>query len=391
MYPELHGTKNLDTEYAQSSSVPTDTPNSLFFIHICINGILIHTMQKIKIKVICSQTFQLFFKHLPDVGIRTYVIFCFQIITVTGITIYHVILFDMRCFMELRILRYFLEVARRGNITRAAEHLHVSQPTLSRQLKDLEEELGKKLFVRSNYSVKLTDEGMLLRTRAEDILDMVDKTTDEFKALDEISGGDIRIGCAESDSMKYLIRAAKALQRKYPRIRYHIYSSGTDSVNERLDKGLLDFAVIVQEVDLSKYNYLEIPSVDSWGLLMRRDDPLAGQTSIGADDLLNLPIIISRQGVAEDFPKWLGEKQDKLNIVATYDLIFNASLMVKEGLGCALGFDKLIYTGADSELCFRPLEPELTTPMYVIWKKYQMFTPVAEKLLDELKGQFSKL
>ena len=293
--------------------------------------------------------------------------------------------------MELRVLRYFLEVARRGNVTRAAEQLHVSQPTLSRQLKDLEEELGKKLFVRSNYSVKLTDEGMLLRTRAEDILDMVDKTTDEFKALDEISGGDIHIGCAESDGMKYLIRAAKALQSKYPRIRYHIYSSGTDSVNERLDKGLLDFAVIVQKVDLSKYNYLEIPSVDSWGLLMRQDNPLARQTSIGVDDLLKLPIIISRQGVAEDFPKWLGEKQHKLNITATYDLIFNASLMVKEGLGCALGFDKLIYTGVDSELCFRPLEPELTTPMYVIWKKYQMFTPVAEKLLDELKGQFSKL
>lgn len=292
--------------------------------------------------------------------------------------------------MELRVLRYFLEVARRGNVTRAAEHLHVSQPTLSRQLKDLEEELGKKLFIRSNYSVKLTDEGKLLRTRAEDILDMVDKTTDEFKALDEISGGDIHIGCAESDGIKYLIRAAKALQDKYPRIRYHIYSGGTDSVNERLDKGLLDFAVIVQEVDLSKYNYLKIPSVDSWGLLIRRDNPLASRTSIQADDLLSLPIIISRQGVAEDFPKWLGEKQDKLNIVATYDLIFNASLMVKEGLGCALGFNKLIHTGADSELCFLPLEPELTTPMYVIWKKYQVFTPVAEKLLYELKTQFSK-
>lgn len=291
--------------------------------------------------------------------------------------------------MELRVLRYFLEVARRGNVTRAAEHLHVSQPTLSRQLKDLEEELGKKLFIRSNYSIKLTDEGMLLRTRAEDILDMVDKTTDEFKSLDEISGGDIYIGCAESDGMKHLIRAAKALRDKYPRVRYHIYSSSTDSVNERLDKGLLDFAVIVQEVDLSKYNYLKIPSVDSWGLLMRRDDPLSQQTSIRADDLLNIPIIISRQGMTEDFPKWLGEKQDKLNIVATYDLIFNASVMVREGLGCALGFDKLIHTGADSGLCFRPLEPGLVTPMYVIWKKYQVFTPIAEKLLDELMGRFS--
>lgn len=288
--------------------------------------------------------------------------------------------------MELRVLRYFLEVARRGSVTRAAEHLHVSQPTLSRQLKELEEELGKKLFVRSNYSINLTDEGMLLRTRAEDILDMVDKTTDEFKSMDDISGGDIRIGCAESDGVKFLIHAARALQTRYPRIRYHIYSSGTDSVSERLDKGLLDFAIIVQEVDPEKYNYLRLPFSDSWGLLMRKDHPLAARTSIRAEDLLNLPIIISRQGVTEDFPRWLGEKQDRLNIVATYDLIFNASIMVKEGLGCALGFDKLIYTGADSELCFLPLEPELTTPMYAIWKKYPVFTPAAEKLLDELRS-----
>ncbi|MCC8127201.1 MAG: LysR family transcriptional regulator, partial [Clostridiales bacterium] len=247
--------------------------------------------------------------------------------------------------MELRVLRYFLEVARRGSVTRAAEHLHVSQPTLSRQLKELEEELGKKLFVRSNYSVKLTDEGMLLRTRAEDILDMVDKTTDEFKSMDDISGGDIRIGCAESDGIRFLAHAAKALQNRYPRIRYHLYSSGTDSVTERLDKGLLDFAIIVQEADPEKYNYLKIPSSDDWGLLMRKDHPLADRTSIRLEDLLNLPIITSRQSVTEDFPRWFGEKQDKLNIVATYDLIFNASILVKEGLGCALGFDKLVDTG----------------------------------------------
>lgn len=292
--------------------------------------------------------------------------------------------------MELRVLRYFLEVAREENITKAAGYLHVSQPTLSRQLKDLEEELGKKLFVRSNYSIKLTDEGMLLRKRAEDILDMVDKTTDEFKSLDDVSGGDIHIGCAESDGFKFFVQAAKDLQKEYPRIRYHFYSSGTDAVNERLDKGLLDFAIIVQEVDLSKYNYLKIPTMDSWGVIMRKDSPLAKRSHIHLDELYDLPLICSRQGLTEDMPRWFGELQDKLHIIATYDLLFNASVMVRERFGYALGFDGLVNTGVDSDLCFKPLEPALESPMYIIWKKYQVFTPIASILLRELQARFSK-
>ena len=164
--------------------------------------------------------------------------------------------------MELRVLRYFLEIAREENVTHAAQRLHVSQPTLSRQIKELEDELGKKLFTRSNYSIKLTEEGMLLRKRAEDILEMADKTLAEFKSLDEINGGDIHIGCAESNGIVHFIRIIKSMREKYPRIRYHFYSSGTDAVNERLDRGLLDFAIIVQEVDLSKYNYLRVPASD---------------------------------------------------------------------------------------------------------------------------------
>ena len=291
--------------------------------------------------------------------------------------------------MEIRVLRYFLEVAREGNITRSAAYLHISQPTLSRQLKELEEELGKKLFVRSNYSVKLTEEGMLLRKRAEDILDMVDKTTEEFKALDEINGGDIRIGCAESDGIKYVARAAKKLHRRYPNIRYHIYSSGTEAVNERLDRGLLDFAVIVQEVDLSRYNYLRLPVQDAWGVLMRKDDPLAQRETIQAGDLRNLPLICSRQALEEEMVKWFGDVLEKLNIVATSDLMYNASILTREGLGYTIGFQNLVDTGADSELCVRPLEPPLASPMYLIWKKYQVFTPVASLLLEELKGQIT--
>lgn len=293
--------------------------------------------------------------------------------------------------MEIRVLRYFLEAAREGNITKAAGRLHISQPTLSRQLKELEEELGKKLFIRSNYSIKLTDEGMLLRKRAEDILDMVDKTADEFKALDDINGGDIHIGCAESDNIKYFSRIMKKIQEKYPRIRCHLYSSGTDAVNERIERGLLDFAIIVQEVDLSKYNYLKIPSSDTWGLLMRKDSPLAEKPFIQPEDLLDRPLICSRQSMTEEMQKWLGEMLDKLNIIATYDLLFNASVMVREGLGYALGFDNIIYTGQESPLCFRPLAPALQSPMYIIWKKYQVFTPVASVLLEEMKKQFSDI
>ena len=284
--------------------------------------------------------------------------------------------------MEIRVLRYFLTVAREQNMTRAAEHLHVTQPTLSKQLKQLEEEIGKKLFIRSNYSIKLTDEGILLRKRAEDILNMVDKTMEEFQSLDDIAGGDIYIGAAESNGITPFIQILKQLQNQYPHLRLHFYSSGTDAIDERLDKGLLDFAIVVQEVDLSKYNYLKIESKDRWGLLMRKDDILAQKETIKIDDLMNLPLICSRQSLVQEMPKWFGESLDNLHIVATYDLIFNTSVMVREKLGYALGFEGLIYTGKDSDLCFRPLDPVLVSPMYIIWKKYQVFTPIAQKLLD---------
>lgn len=290
--------------------------------------------------------------------------------------------------MELRVLRYFLEVAREGNITHAAERLHISQPTLSKQLKELEGELGKKLFVRGNYSVRLTDEGMLLRKRAEDILDMVGKTEEEFKALGEITGGDVRIGCAESDGMKYLAQRVKSLQERYPRFRLHLYSGNTEDVEERLDRGLLDFAVLAQEVDLSKYNYLEMPDADIWGVVMRKDSPLAKKEAVRMKDLLHLPLICSRQGITEDYPKWFGEKVDTLNIVATFNLAYNAGILVREGMGYLITFDKLVNTGPESDLCFRPLVPLLETKLYFVWKKYQVFTPIAELLLDDLRCNF---
>ena len=287
--------------------------------------------------------------------------------------------------MEIRVLRYFLEVAREGSVTHAAERLHISQPTLSKQLKDLEHELGKKLFVRSSFSVRLTDEGMLLRKRAEDILDMVDKTAEEFRALGEITGGDIHIGCAESDGIKYLARRIKAVHAQYPGIRVHLYSGDTNDLAERLDRGLLDFAVIAQAVDLSKYNYLELPGADVWGVVMRKDAPLAQKEAVHIDDLLDLPLIVSRQGLQEDIPKLLGENVDRLHVAATLNLAYNGSVMVREGLGYVLTFDKLVDTSAESELCFRPLTPALETKLFIVWKKYQMFSPAAEVLLNEMK------
>lgn len=292
--------------------------------------------------------------------------------------------------MELRVLRYFLAVAREQNMTRAAEQLHVTQPTLSKQLKQLEEEVGKKLFTRSNYSIQLTEEGILLRKRAEDILNMVDKTMEEFLSLDDLTGGDIYIGAAESESFCYFATIAKNLQSKYPNVKFHLYSGNTEVIAERLDRGLLDFAIIVQEVDLSKYNYIKIPTSDTWGVIMRKDSPLANKEFIHVDELLGLPLLVSRQGLTEDYPKVFKEELDQMHIVATFDLIYNASIMVRKGFGYALSFDRLIDTSEESDLCFRPLLPELKTNMYIIWKKYQIFSPISEKLLLEMQNFFKE-
>ncbi len=286
--------------------------------------------------------------------------------------------------MEIRVLRYFLEIARAGNMSRAAETLHVSQPTLSKQIKELEEELGKKLFHRGSTMLTLTEEGMLLRKRAEDILDMVDKTMDEFRALDEIMGGEVYIGCAESHLIGYLARTIRSFKERYPLFRYHLTSGNTEQVAERLDRGLIDFAVIVEPPNLSRYNYLEVPGANIWGLVMRKDDPLARKETICFEDLKGLELICSEQGMKFDIARWCGEKADTLNLSGTVNLAYNGSVFVREGLGYMLSFDRLVDTGKDSPLCFRPLEPRLETKMFVIWKKYQIFSPVASLLLKEL-------
>lgn len=291
--------------------------------------------------------------------------------------------------MELRTLRYFLEIAREENMTRAAERLHVSQSALSRQVKSLEEELGKRLFIRHSFRIELTPEGQLLRKRAEDILQMVDKTTEEFQTLTDDLRGDIFIGCAESEAMKRLADVLVQLNRQHPGIHYHLKSGNTADIAGDLDKGLLDFAVIANPVDLSKYNFITLPTRDRWGAILPKDHPLAAKTSVSAEDVADEPLILSIQGMSDDYPKLFGDLQKRLNVVATFNLPYNGAVLVRAGLGIMLSFDNLIDTSENSDLCFRPLTPRLESEGHIIWKKYQVFHPVAQALLDLLKETFA--
>ena len=293
--------------------------------------------------------------------------------------------------MELRVLQYFLAVAREQSISGAAEALHLSQPTLSRQLKDMEEEFGKQLMIRGNRKITLTEEGMILRKRAEEIMELVKKTENEVMLSDEGISGDIHIGAGETDATRLLARAAKCVQSECPLVHYHIASGDGCDVMEQLDKGLLDFGLVLEPIDISKYNYLRIK--DIWGVLMRRDSPLAGLEVITPQDLWQQPLIVSRQVSCggHDLLNWLQKDLEALNIVATYNLVYNASLMVEEGLGYAVCLDRIINVGGDSKLCFRPLSPQLDIGMSIVWKKYQLLPKPAEKFLLRLQEMIVNL
>lgn len=289
--------------------------------------------------------------------------------------------------MELRVLRYFLAVAREESISAAAAYLHLTQPTLSRQLMELEAEVGKPLFLRGRR-ITLTEEGMLLRKRASEIVELVEKTEQELRRPGEAVAGDVYIGGGESDAIRLIARAARELRETCPEVRYHLYSGNAVDVGERLDKGLLDFGVMVEPDDLEKYDYLRLPYADTWGVLMRRDSPLAEKARVRAEDLWDLPLLLSRQSLGRgSLAGWLRRDYDRLNIVSTYNLIFNAALLVDEGMGYALTLDKLVHTGEDGGLCFRPLDPPVEMGVYVVWKKFQVFSRPAEAFLSLLRRQ----
>ena len=291
--------------------------------------------------------------------------------------------------MELRVLNYFLAVAREQSIIRAAESLHLSQPTLSTQIRNMEEELGKQLLIRGtkgSRKVTLTEEGMILKKRAEEILNLVNNTKKEITLSDHVIVGDVYIGAGETDAVRLLAKAAKEIQRIYPGIHYHISSGNAEFVLEQLDKGLIDFGLVFGNVDFDKYNAIKIPAKDTWGVLMRKDSELADRNAIAPEDLWNKPLIISHQkNQGGEFSSWLNCNIEQLNIVATYNLLFNASLLVDEGLGYAIGLDKIINTGENSNLCFRPLEPTIEAELSIIWKKYQVFSKPAEQFMQKIK------
>ena len=293
--------------------------------------------------------------------------------------------------MELRVLQYFLAVAREQNISAAAQSLHLTQPTLSRQLMELEKELGKQLMIRGSRKITLTEDGMRLRRRAEEILELVDRTEKEVMQSDDTVSGDIYIGTGETDGVRQIVRAANQLQGSHPGIRFHIVSGDAMDVCERLDKGLLDFGILLGDMDKTKYSCMELPMKDTWGVLMRRESHLAQQETVSPRDLWDKPLILSRQvDNKSGLYRWLRKEPSELHTVATYNLIYNASLMVDEGMGYAFTLDKLVNT-AGSNLCFRPLKPRLELGMYLVWKKSQLFSRAAELFLERLQAQLVPL
>ena len=296
--------------------------------------------------------------------------------------------------MEIRVLKYFLTVAEIGNITKAANSMHLTQPTLSRQLQDLERELGQKLFVRGSKSVTLTPEGMVLRRRAQEIMELVEKTENEFFSIKDDVSGDIFIGAGETKTIKLIADVMKTLQKKYQKIKFHIVSGDSEDLSEKLDKGILDFCIFIEPFIPDKYNYINLSEKDTWGILLRQDDPLAKKESIKVEDIINLPILISRQAIKKSFENnpildWFGDNFDKMHIAGTYNLLYNAAIMTENEIGYALGLDRLIADTLNSPLTFRPLNPKLQVCVSIAWKKNQVFSKAAKLFLDEMNVKFN--
>lgn len=288
--------------------------------------------------------------------------------------------------MELRELRYFLAVAREESILKASETLYVSQPNLSRQMKHLEEELGQQLFIRGSRKITLTEAGELLKKRAEEILELYQKTETELSLPVTEIRGDVYIGGGESHGLQIIARAAHVVRSQYPSVKFHLFSGDVGTIAEKIDKGLIDFGIFIEPADLSKYDYLRLPLADTWGVLMRKDSPLAEKKYITPADLRDAPIIRSRHSMGKSIiTDWFRRKSEELNIVATYDLLYNASLLVEEGVGYAVGLEHIINTSGNSLLCFRPLLPKLVSHLNIAWKKYQVFPKCCEIFLSRLR------
>ena len=295
--------------------------------------------------------------------------------------------------MEIRLLKYFLKVAQEESISKAAESLHITQPTLSRQLMELEKELKTTLFERGkrNKKIILTDDGKLLKARATEIIELTNKTEAEFLFNDKNITGDLYFGGGETDAMRVVARAIKNLSVKLPNIKYHFYSGNGEDIKEKLNKGLLDFGLFIEPVDKKEYEFIQLEQKDNWGLLIRKDSPLAKKEFIEPNDLINIPILSSRQFLVKNLISgWLGYNFENLNIVGTYNLLYNASIMVEEGFGNALCIDKLINLTEESKLCFKPLKPNLSAGILIAWKQNQPLSKCARLFLQQLQEIINK-
>ena len=294
--------------------------------------------------------------------------------------------------MDIRVLRYFLVVAREESFSRAADALYMSQPTLSRQIKEMEEELGVQLLTRTNRNVCLTQAGMRLRRRAQEIVDLMDKTKDEFAHREDEVSGDIFIGCGETQIMRQIARVMIPLQREHPGIRFHLFSANADEVTEKLDRGLLDFGLMIEPFNLKQYESILLPDEDTFGFLLRRDHPLARKEELTIADVEREPLIIPSQGsaVSVNLPTDIfGLEPARTHIVCQYNLLFNAAIMVEEGMGIALCLDRLADTSDHSALTFRPLAPRRQYRFRFVWKKYQVFTAASDLFLRRIREVYS--
>lgn len=288
--------------------------------------------------------------------------------------------------MEIRVLEYFLAIAREETISGAAKALHITQPTLSRQMRDLEDEIGKQLFIRSNKKITLTDEGILLRQRAEEIVSLINKTEQELITMDSVLSGSIYIGSGECQTLRIITNAMKEMQKLHPGVKFNIHSGNGPDIIEKIDNGLIDFGMITKHPKISNYNHLEMPIKHHWGLLMLKDDPLAKLKTISFNDIKDKPLIISKETSENSkLVEWFNNDIDHLNIISKYSLLFNATLMVEDGLGYAVCFDNLVNTTGNSNLCFRALEASPEVTYYFIWKKYQVLNKASQCFLDIVK------
>lgn len=285
--------------------------------------------------------------------------------------------------MDIRVLKYFLAVVREENITKAAEILHVTQPTLSRQLAKMEEDLGVQLLLRGKNGITLTEEGMLLRRRAEEIVLLADKTERELTEHGEMIEGEVSIGCGELESVKLLPELLRSFRSNYPKILFDIHTGNADSIKQRLDNGILDMGILLEPVSIEKYDFIRFPISERWVVLMRPDSPLAQKNAVTVQDLVNVPLIfVKRQSIRNELESWFRGHTDELNIIATSNMSTNAAILVEQGFGYALVIEGSLPFLDTTKLCYRPLSPERTTTSVFAWKKNQPFAPAARRFLD---------